>query len=253
MSIYYQPQQGGLCRMHALNAFFGYEEITARQFAAYLDEFDTDCEKKFGKNKVKSRDYDGVTSDGHNIVTYILAKYGYLTKIGVLPVDTIDKFVFVFNKDHIWGVRRQSGKLFNVDSISGVTPIGEMPKTGFYIRVISFTELVKDTSQQLANFVNGCKKIDHDEVARCVNSMYDSKLLNGIEVCMSQIIDSLARRVSASDTSIAATRIRDLAAVNKLFMLEWRGKKEVAVKYLPALIVRLCKILQITPLVSSNI
>ena len=130
--IYYQRQSGGLCRMHSLNAYFGEDKISPRQFSEYQQEYDIH-QKKFNFQS-SCKDFDIMASDQKNIVSFILKKYKVYSRyyainsmfkkdindiLSVLKGD----FIFIYNEGHIWGLRRRGTDWYTVDSISGIRPI----------------------------------------------------------------------------------------------------------------------------------
>lgn len=128
--IFYETQLGGLCRMHSLNAFFGYSKISTGDFQKYIEIYDDYLKKRFNVN-TSSDSFDLTNSDQTNLVSFILkrhkvhARYYALNTIHGKPLEPeIGKaeFVFVYNKGHIWGVRKKDDKHYKVDSIGGVQP-----------------------------------------------------------------------------------------------------------------------------------
>lgn len=126
--IFYEQQSGGLCRMHSLNAFFGYAKITPSAFQKYIDVYDTYLKERFNIT-TSSSSFDLVNSDQTNLVSFILkkhrihARYYALNTIHgkSLDMEIINApFVFVYNANHIWGVRLKEGKHYKVDSMGGV-------------------------------------------------------------------------------------------------------------------------------------
>ena len=67
-SIYYERQSGDLCRMHSLNAYFGYKRIDKDTFFKLCNEYDTIIKG------LKSDSMDGF-SEGRCIISYVLDKY----------------------------------------------------------------------------------------------------------------------------------------------------------------------------------
>jgi len=137
--IYYERQKGGLCRMHALNAFFGKPAIKEMEFPVLCKEYDAYLEKTGRIHEATSEvlKNDTVGSNQHTIISYILKKYNYINCIYVpmnyLPRILKDRgmnsitdliydtdFIFMFNEGHIWGIRKKDNDWYNVDSVSGV-------------------------------------------------------------------------------------------------------------------------------------
>lgn len=126
--IFYENQYGGLCRMHSINAFFGYRKITPEMFKEFIHKYDMYIKKRFNV-KTSSSDFDLVNSDQTNLVLWILKhyrihmRYYSLNSLYDKSVDDEIKkseFIFMYNERHIWGVRLHNRKHYTVDSISGV-------------------------------------------------------------------------------------------------------------------------------------
>lgn len=128
--VFCERQSGGLCRMHALNAYFGRAKITPAEFHRYVVIYDAYLKARFNV-ETSSADFDLVNSDQTNLVSYVLQRHGVHARYYALntahgkPLDpdiTGAPFVFVYNEGHIWGVRLHGGAHYKVDSIGGVTP-----------------------------------------------------------------------------------------------------------------------------------
>lgn len=71
-----ERQQGSLCRMHALNAFFGEPRLTQKKFHSLCTQFD----RAMGYSDRISRDFFYVDS-GENLISWIVEKEShYKTK-----------------------------------------------------------------------------------------------------------------------------------------------------------------------------
>ena len=128
--IFYETQSRGLCRMHVINAFFGYDKISVRDFQKYIELYDDHIKKLFNVS-TSSASFDLINSDQTNLVSFILKRHKLHTRYYSLntvygkPLDSdIEKavFIFVYNLTHIWGVRKKDNKYYKVDSIGGVQP-----------------------------------------------------------------------------------------------------------------------------------
>jgi hypothetical protein len=132
-NIYYQQQFGGLCRLHALNAFFNKEKITTSQFNKLQTSYDKEYMNKFNMD-ISCKSFDVVASNQKNVVNYILKKFSVYTryyainqlykksiKENILDIIKGD-FFFIYNDSHIWGIRKNNNNWFTVDSIRGVFP-----------------------------------------------------------------------------------------------------------------------------------
>ena len=127
--IYFESQRNGLCRLHSLNAFFGFEKISESQFNLYMSEYDQEYMKKYNISSCKS--FDIISSDQKNIVSYILKKNNIYTRyfacnqlhgINIKSIiDTsIGDFFFAYTESHIYGFRKKDNKWYRVDSMGGV-------------------------------------------------------------------------------------------------------------------------------------
>lgn len=133
-NIYYQPQNGGLCRLHSLNGYFGKEKITVTEFNKYQQEYDTIYKEKFNFES-SCKNFDIVASDQKNVVSFILKKHNIYTRYYALNelygksthshiINILDgEYFFQYNETHIWGCRKKEGLWFRVDSLGGVRPM----------------------------------------------------------------------------------------------------------------------------------
>jgi hypothetical protein len=127
MAIYWEQQRGGLCRLHALNAFFGYARLNENDFYNLSNEFDKRQLYLF-RQTCSAQNYDVVGSDQMNLVSYILSKFGVATKYFALnerpsQIDGVDRF-FVYDMGHIWLMLNDNNDGWKkVDSLSGVSPL----------------------------------------------------------------------------------------------------------------------------------
>lgn len=128
--IFYENQSNGLCRMHSLNAFFGYGKIKECDLQKWIVVYDAYLKERFNI-KTSSADFDLMNSDQTNLVSFILkshkvhARYYALNTLYGKPLDpdVINaQFVFVYNTSHIWGIRSVKNKHYMVDSIGGIKP-----------------------------------------------------------------------------------------------------------------------------------
>ena len=134
-TIYCERQRGDLCRLHSINAYFGYKKIDAAEFLKYCSEYDEVIKG------LKTIDMDGF-SEGRCIISYILDrldnKYIYLIPINSytgsrnhIDIERYNKFIklvngfFEFNKGHVWFNKKINGTWYKIDSISGVNMINE--------------------------------------------------------------------------------------------------------------------------------
>jgi hypothetical protein len=130
MSLFYEHQDGILCRKHAINAYFGYEKITVSDFYKFQDIYDIEYKKKFNID-ISCKDFDVISSDQKNLVSYILKEFNVYTKYYSLNelfqkdinciINTLaGNFFFIYNESHIYGASINNAKWYTVNSIGGV-------------------------------------------------------------------------------------------------------------------------------------
>jgi hypothetical protein len=128
-NIYWEPQRGGLCRLHSINAYFGQPMYTEDMFNLAADEFDAIQRDKYGP-VTSCRIFDAIHSDQRNLVSYILGNHGvYVRNVAYTSIkqhyaDALaSSCFFVFNLDHIWIVKKHEDVWYKVDSMGGVKHI----------------------------------------------------------------------------------------------------------------------------------
>ena len=134
-TIFWERQSGDLCRLHAINAYFGFKKLDETEFMKLCEEYDEIIKG------LKTSGMDGF-SEGRCIISYILnnldSKYVFLIPInsynGVRNSIDIDRYAkliklvdgfFEFNTGHVWFNKKIKGKWYKIDSISGVNMINE--------------------------------------------------------------------------------------------------------------------------------
>ena len=132
-NIYWERQRGDLCRLHSINAYFGFKKIDETEFFKLCDGYDNIIKG------LKTQGMDGF-SEGRCIISYILesldSKYCFLIPInsynGIrndIDIDRYNKLIrvidgfFEFNKGHVWFNKKIDGQWYKIDSISGVNNI----------------------------------------------------------------------------------------------------------------------------------
>jgi len=206
-NIYWQRQSGGLCRMHALNAFFGEERITPAQFSSLCKEFDKYILAK-GYRWCQVNKFDCIYSSQETVVSYIVGKYTkqyclhlpigkmpeYLKKRKTTLADLIgdDEFIFVYNLEHIWGMRyiagegTSAGSWYKVDSIGGVrrSNLPTCPKLGVIIprhstrKDLEYNQKCIEALQPIEDYIN--------------RSYEDERLLGHLEILLATTAHMIA-------------------------------------------------------------
>jgi hypothetical protein len=164
-NIYWERQSGDLCRLHSINAYFGFKKLDHNSFFKYCSEYDDVIEG------LKTQGMDGF-SEGRCIISYILdkldSKYIFLIPInsynGIrnhIDIDRYTKLIpklwcyFEFNKGHVWLNKKINGIWYKIDSISGVNRIDNpIIKNNGYLIVID--------GKHLYNEIFDTIKIIHD-------------------------------------------------------------------------------------------
>lgn len=147
--IYYEQQIGSLCRLHAINAFFGRHMITQELFFEYIREYDEFNRSLDPSYSINSTHFDCCHFYRETLISFILKKYGIYTIY--IPIsrctpdlsNLLGKFIFAFNENHIYGMRYHNNRWYKVDSISPhITPcVATCYNTGMIIPVSPYKEI----------------------------------------------------------------------------------------------------------------
>lgn len=205
-NLFVEHQNGGLCRMHALNAFFGKAKITPSEFDQYCSDFDQD-NKKYNST-TSCRDFDLVNSNQSNVVSYVLKRHGIWTQYYALnqlnmtnnnyaefklPDHVTGNFIFVYNPGHIWGIKFQNGAWWKLDSLSPIptqvnlNQILQEKNIGIIIPV----KMQKEFYIKL----NELKRIipnELNDIIQCLTNLNENKkILGNIEIPLNICIDIL--------------------------------------------------------------
>lgn len=149
--IYWERQTGGLCRKHALNAYFGCPKINCRDFQLLCIEFDKYIKAK-GYPYSQINKFDCIYSSQETVISYVIGKYhkkyclhipvgkinDYLNKrkVSLMKLVGDDDFIFNYNVNHIYGYKKVNGYWYLIDSLKGVHATSNIPisnKLGYII------------------------------------------------------------------------------------------------------------------------
>jgi len=132
--VYWERQNSGYCRKHAINAYYQCEKITVGDFERYCSEFDNFCKGINIECDVKNNDI--VIGNQLNVISYIIYKisniytllipfnnYEKLINIYENNIIQYDDFIFMYNLDHIWGIKKIDNKWIKIDSLSGISEV----------------------------------------------------------------------------------------------------------------------------------
>lgn len=206
--IYWERQRNKLCRKHALNAFFGCNKISEAQFYKYCDEYNNYVKKRFSMKDIDSKKMDVIPSNQLNIISFILKKFKIPTLY--IAIDKFEKtlnerkflsfedliqdgeFVFMFNKDHVWGLKKFDDEWYNVDSISGVKKIQindiNFNKHGFIIPR-SLSTMKNDIKKNVVLIKNLFSESTIDEYLNYLKK--ENKLMGPLEYLVGVLIEWL--------------------------------------------------------------
>ena len=172
MNIYYEKQRGNMCRLHAINGYFGKTILNDKQFFEYCDEYDKIIDGLY------SRNMDGF-AEGRSIVSYIIDKLDnkFLLLIPInsyknsrkhlelnryLQIIPILDNYFEFNIGH--KINKKIGnKWYKIDSLSGVHEINQInkfQKRNGYLLVIDDKLLYKE----LEYYIECLAKIEKEDL-----------------------------------------------------------------------------------------
>ena len=256
--IFYEQQRGGLCRMHALNAFFGESLINEQTFQKYMTDFDGQMKAKFNET-ASCKDFDLVNSDQNNIISYILKKKGcyarYIPLNGLqgkqLPLEDIrGDFIFVYNESHIWGLKKHQDMWWSVDSMRGVKKVNiyRIPRQkniGFMIPVNMKKELFHHT-KEIKNILEKENITTKDDIKTYLKKLNERKeILGDLEVPLGVAMDLVEAQINGTNRSPLYQPIYDLNKLYNKFLDDFIEKKyslEVLTEYVPDMLSSLMKL-----------
>ena len=173
--MYYEKQKGDLCRLHSLNAYFGYQKLTEKEFYDYCDEYD-----KIIKG-LDSKKMDGF-AEGRCIINYIIDiienKYTLTIPLNTSKnsreftdiirykklINSKVKNYFEFNKNHVWLNKKKDNKWWKLDSICGIINIDPTINNKGIIIVFEYRQiLIKELDYNKKNI----KKTNNNEIYWC--------------------------------------------------------------------------------------
>ena len=272
MDIYYEPQSGGLCRKHSINAFYGMSEISTEEFYKYCTEFDKYIKDIYDED-IDTLSNDIITSNHLNVITYILMKRSDIYSVYIAPftlqnfikernINSLDDivrstdFIFVLNYGHVWGIRKKNNKWYTIDSLSGVhyfsDSLSNLDSTKGYILIRSKKDLVYDidcnkkiiTTYLQNNGVNFRKKTCLINFLKKLNR--EKKLLDNLEVPLATsyyYIDGLLKTSCLlNKIDDDCKKIKKMVGYYKKFHWTWEREKlniDNTIKYVPYLIIKL--------------
>ena len=185
--MYWERQRGDLCRLHSLNAYFGYQRLTENTFFSYCDEYDTLIPG------LTSRSMDGFT-EGRCIINYIIDVLDNIYTL-TIPIEsysnsreyinyerykkiinTLDCY-FEFNKGHVWFNKKHDGVWYKIDSITGITRIDPHLNKNGYILVFNIKQTLKEMNYY-RYCIHAYSSFKKNEIFLC-NLFHASKHIRG--------------------------------------------------------------------------
>jgi hypothetical protein len=219
--IYWERQRGNNCRIHSLNAFFGYNKISDNEFEENCNQYDKLIPG------LKSINMDGF-AECRSIISFIVDNYTNKF-VQLIPINLrnvhkknrdhwqYDRFIkslsdggikqfFEFNRDHIWFNSNINNQWYKIDSISGITEINKPRKFGENGYLLIFEEsMVIHEIDFLINFIH--KKIIEEpnvEIDIAIFNLFH--LLKRLNFKYSETNTSFNQRVSFLKTIFSIVR-----------------------------------------------
>lgn len=214
-NIYWEKQNGGLCRLHSINAYYGKEKYSINDFNILCNEYDSILKTQY-KNNISCKQFDLVNANQQTIVSYILQKnkihsiyvaLNYIKKFlqtRNAPIQSLfdlsNNVIFVYNHNHIWTVRKHNGRFFKVDSLSGVRPFNvnslqREKNIGIIIPISDQNKIINEYNHNISRI----KDILDKNNAKCVNTVKNyltslhkkSEILGDLEILIGTSINML--------------------------------------------------------------
>jgi hypothetical protein len=207
--LYWESQKNGLCRLHSLNAYFGFKKINKKDFHKYCQIYNDMIKDRYNE-VIKSENYDIFPT--YSLISYIINhyenKYSYFVPFNELRNEskTLKELInksesfFVFNNKHIYTVKLYKGKWYKIDSLSGIIPITleklNGKKMGFIIpRNTNDLQFDEDLYiNKITNYLKYKNIKNSQGVIKWFNNNYANILLDDLEVWLShleQILEKL--------------------------------------------------------------
>ena len=248
--IYYERQRNGLCRMHVINAYFGKRVITENMFRKYMINYDLMMIKKYNSN-ISCSDFDIMWC---NLVSYILNKNNIITRnycfneIYNKPLDVTIKgssFIFIYNSNHIWGIKKYKNVYYKVDSIGGVSlfnisSLNKLKNIGLIVTTNRINEwnrnkdiIYQELKSNNALNINGArayiKKINKNKM-----------ILGDLEIPLNNCIRIL--EISKNKPQLITKLLKKYDEFYKLFINKNYNNTNLVMKYIPDILISIIKL-----------
>lgn len=250
--MYCETQSGILCRKHAINAYFGFEKITEAQFYKFQNDYDALYRNKFNVY-LSCKDFDIVSSDQNNLVSYILKQNKIYTRyfalnelINGFDFNILDgDFFFIYNESHIYGARKQNELWYTINSIGGVAPVNinniiHQKNIGFIVPTNHVKEFYRNL-EIIKNIFNKPYTIMQIK-SYLIEKNKDKLILGDLEVPLAICIDILEFQIEFKKDNIF-NPIEEIINNYTEFIIMFTNKRyldiELILKYLPDIILKL--------------
>jgi hypothetical protein len=202
--MYREQQVGGNCRIHALNAYFQRPLITEDLFKKYIENFDSIMNILYHV-KVNSLDFDLINSDQNNIICYILkhetvnvsTEYYALNQhftCDLKPQLENCHFFFMYNADHIWGVKKHNEKWYILDSLRPITETtisAVLSTNNIGLILVAASDVI--FAKEIKNIRKLVVPNPRDFIIKC---HYLNEILGEVEISIGKCVDILSRTKS---------------------------------------------------------
>ena len=236
--------------MHSINAYFGRSHITEAEYNTYITEYNAYYKEKFNLD-IDCKDFDAISSDQKNLVSFILKKHGIYTRyyaINQLYQKELDfikvlkgDFFFIYNENHIYGASK-TDTWYKVDSLSGITRLNIDSLTrekniGFIVPVNINDEFYHNLSiiKRIAGSLP-CQEL--------LTKIYgEKKILGELEIPIGICMDIMETNLSGKSADEFAPIIRHVKNYNtfiKQFTKDY--SLNLILEYLPDIILSLCNL-----------
>ena len=137
--MYWEPQTGNNCRVHALNALFQGPAVTPDSLTQYTRDFDAFYNITVNSMGVGTDGYEAVQSDGRTLLSFVIETIDPRAVTYYVPINSIPAALtrfkvqgiedlsipscLVFSSEHVWCCRRDKADpstWWNLDSSSGL-------------------------------------------------------------------------------------------------------------------------------------
>ena len=235
--VYWEKQNGGLCRKHSINAYFGKEKYNIYQFNQLLNNYDNYMKNK-GYKIEKSINFDTIESNQFTIISYAL----YLDNIYsvLIPFNNLNNFlkyhnytslieyigendnIFIFNENHIWLCKKDHNRWIKIDSLSGIKKININSYNGHNLGFI-IPKSHKNTINDLIFYINKMNKliINSDIIEYLLYLFNNNFLIGDLEILLSNIIN-IFRIIYDIESN---NSINNIIYQYDLFLIEFESNK----------------------------